>query len=173
MHVSGENNTKKDIRYSLPLGDETVDARSVTEQDVRTLLDNAFNKQYRDGSYIPVIVNTPSIFIEAAQSLGKTIDDLPIILNVGKARQMMSSQREWALEQKRGTAHDFTVDDVIALIRAMDKPKHIVFQTADERYVEVVEFETAEKKPSQYSKLESPKNLSTSTVMKVVFIKFW
>ena len=132
-------------RFALPLGDETVDARSVTEQDVRTLLDNAFNKQYRDGSYIPVRVNTPSILIEAAQSLGKSIDDLPIILNVGKARQMMSSQREWALEQKRGTAHDFTVDDVISLIKAMDDPKQIIYQSADERYVEVVEFETAEK----------------------------
>lgn len=140
-----KSNREHGRRFALPLGDKTVDARSVTEQDVRTLLDNAFNKQYRDGSYIPVRVNTPSVLIEAAQSLGKTIDNLPIILNVGKARQMMSSQREWALEQKRGTAHDFTVDDVIALIRAMDKPKHIVFQTTDERYVEVVEFETAEK----------------------------
>lgn len=132
-------------RYAIPVGDEIVDARSVTEQDVRTLLDNAFKKQYRDGSYIPVRVNTPSVLIEAAQSIGKTIDDLPIILNVGKARQMMSSQREWALEQKRGTAHDFTVDDVISLIKAMDDPKQIIYQSADERYVEVVEFETAEK----------------------------
>ena len=139
-------------RYALPLGEETVDARTVTEQDVRTLLNNAFKKQYRDGSYIPVRVNTPSILIEAAQNLGKTIDDLPIILNVGKARQMMSSPREWALEQKKGTAHDFSDDDdVIALIRAMDKPKYIIFQTADERYVEVLEFETAKKTKSRRS----------------------
>ena len=122
-------NNEDGERYSLPIGDKIVNARSVTEQDVRTLLDNAFNKQYRDGSYIPVRVNTPSILIEASQSLGKTIDDLPIILNVEKARQMMSSQKEWALEQKRGTAHDFTVDDVISLIKAMDKPKQIVYQS--------------------------------------------
>ena len=138
VHDSGK-------RYAIPVGDEIVDAKTVTEQDVRTLLDNAFNKQYRDGSYIPVRVSTPYILIEAAQSHGKTIDNLPIILNVGKARQMMSSQREWALEQKHGTAHDFTVDDVISLIKAMDKPKQIVYQSADERYVEVVEIETETK----------------------------
>jgi len=133
------------VRYALPVGDETVNARTVSEEDVRTLLGNAYKKQYKDGSYIPVRVNTPSILIESAQSLGKTIDDLPVILNVGKARQMMSTQREWVLEQKRGTAHDFSVDDVIALVKAMDRPKYIVYQTVDERYVEVVEFDTAEK----------------------------
>ena len=138
-------NNEDGERYSLPIGDKIVDARTVTEEDVRTLLDNAFNKQYKDGSYIPVRVNTPSILIEAAQSFGKNIDNLPIILNVGKARQMLSSQKEWATEQKGGTAHNFAVDDVISLIRAMDSPKQIVYQSIDERYVEVVEFKTAEK----------------------------
>ena len=37
------------------------------------------------------------------------------------------------------------MDDVISLIKAMDKPKQIIYQSADERYVEVVEFETEEK----------------------------
>ena len=126
-------------------------------QAARTILDNAFKKQYRDGSYIPVRVNTPSILIEATQSLGKSIEDLPVILNVEKARQMMSSQRAWVLEQKRGTAHELTVDDVIALIIAMNKPKYIVFQTADERFVEVVEFET-ERKQKAVAVLEIGEN---------------
>ena len=70
---------------------------------------------------------------------------------------MMSSQRAWVLEQKRGTAHELTVDDVIALIIAMNKPKYIVFQTADERLVEVVEFET-ERKQKAVAVLEIGEN---------------
>ena len=123
-----------------------VDPRTLTEEDARTLLKNAFQKKYRDGSYIPIRINTPSALIEAAQSIGKTIDDYPIIINVEKSRQMMSSQREWSLEGKHGTAHEFSVDDVISLVKAMDNPKRIVYQSSDERYVEIVEFETKAKK---------------------------
>ena len=138
MQVTGES-------LALPVGDEIVDAKTVTEEDVRTLLGNAYKKKYKDGSYIPVRVNTPAILIESAKNIGKTIEDFPVIIQVKKARQMMYSQREWVLDGQTGSAHEFSTNDVIALIRAMNKPKQIVYQSADERYVEIVEFETEEK----------------------------
>ena len=142
--VEGVKTDEKAIRKTLPDGLADVDPASVTEPEVRELLRKARSKAYNDGTYIPVRVNTPRILIESAKEVGETIDDRPFFMSVEKVRQAMSSPLEWAKEgNARTRAHDLSENDIISIIRAMDKPKYIIYQP-DGRFAEIVEIETAD-----------------------------
>ena len=133
--TSNKNPTKdKDIRYSLK------DPRKATEEDVRVILDNV--NKYNSDSYFPVRINTPKALIEAALKRGDVIEDLPIVMQVKKAQQAMSDE---VIRSSIERAHGLSTDDMIAIIRAMDEPAFIVYQE-NERYVEIVRFETESKK---------------------------
>lgn len=137
-----ENAGEASLRHDLPDGRADVDSASVTEEDVRTLLDRAKRKEYKDGSYIPVRANTPRVLIEAAADNGHTLRNVPFMMQVLKARQAMATPLEWAREGHFDSdAHDLTIDEIINIIYAMDSPKEIIYQSEDGRYVEVVEFE--------------------------------
>ena len=58
-------------RFALPDGLTNVDPTSVTEEEVKILLERSAKKQYKDSTYVPVRVNTPQILIEVAQSYGE------------------------------------------------------------------------------------------------------
>ena len=112
--------------------------QALTEGDVQGLLENAMNGQYVDGSYIPLRKNTPSILIEkmTEYSGGRTaVEDLPIVMNVGKARQAMSE--DYGEMGKR--QHDISTESMLDIIKGMDDPSYIVLQE-NGRYVEVVPF---------------------------------
>ena len=112
--------------------------QALTEGDVQGLLENAMNGQYVDGSYIPLRKNTPSILIEKVTeySGGRTaVEDLPIVMNVGKARQAMSE--DYGEMGKR--QHEISTESMLDIIRGMDDPSYIVLQE-NGRYVEVVPF---------------------------------
>lgn len=137
-----ENAGEASLRHDLPDEKTNVDPASVTEEDVRTLLDRAKRKEYKDGSYIPVRANTPRVLIEAAADNGHTLRNVPFMMQVLKARQAMATPLEWAREGHFDSdAHDLTMDEIINIIYAMDSPKEIIYQSEDGRYVEVVEFE--------------------------------
>ena len=129
-------------RFALSDGKIDVDPKSVTEEDVRTLLTRAYKKEYKDKTYLPVRVNTPYVMIEAASAVGITIKNSPIVMPVQKIRQAMSNAKEWRAEGNFKTqAHNLSTDEMIEIIRAMDKPKYILLEKESERLIEVVVFD--------------------------------
>ena len=136
MSVSGE-------RFALPDGLTNVDPTSVTEEEVKILLERSAKKQYKDSTYVPVRVNTPQILIEVAQSYGEKIDNLPVVMQVEKVRQAMSTQEQWQSEGKTSRAHELSSGDIISIIKAMNTPKYIVYQTNNDRYVEIVKYKSS------------------------------
>lgn len=133
----------KSDRLSAPEGvrfsGEKKDPSLVTEKRIREMLEDIQNGAYNDRSYIPVRVNTPQRFIDevARYSNGKTqVDNLPMIMEVGKARQAMEENEGRPLHGGN-RAHELTIDDMIDVLKGMDDPKMIVEQS-NGRYVEVV-----------------------------------
>ena len=130
-------------RAALPDGLTNVDPTSVTEEEVKILLERSAKKQYKDSTYVPVRVNTPQILIEVAQSYGEKIDNLPVVMQVEKVRQAMSTQEQWQSEGKTSRAHELSSGDIISIIKAMNTPKYIVYQTNNDRYVEIVKYKSS------------------------------
>ena len=130
-------------RFALPDGLNNVDPTSVTEEEVKILLERSAKKQYKDSTYVPVRVNTPQILIEVAQSYGEKIDNLPVVMQVEKVRQAMSTQEQWQSEGKTSRAHELSSGDIISIIKAMNTPKYIVYQTNNDRYVEIVKYKSS------------------------------
>ena len=114
---------------------ELLDPRTVTENDVREMLENSYKGEYDDRTYIPVRTNTPqSLIYWAEKRRGDVIDDNPIIMSVKKIYQAMS--RSGA--DIDGRPHEFSADDIISIIRKMNDPEYIVYQEFNDRYAEVV-----------------------------------
>ena len=146
MSITGansENMQVSDKSYMLPDGLTDVDPTSITEEEVKTLLERSAKKQYRDSTYLPVRINTPQILIDVAASRGAKIENLPVVMQVEKIRQSMATEEEWRAENKTSRAHDLSSDEVISIIKAMDQPKYIVYQTDNERYVEIVKYKSS------------------------------
>lgn len=126
--------TESGVKWSLKK------VRELTETDVRGLLEGCINGEYGDHSYIPLKKNTPSILIDKVNEHSKgtvQVNDLPIAMEVGKARQAME---ESEFESDGDTRyHGIDVDGMIAIINGMDDPEYIVFQE-NGRYVEVVSY---------------------------------
>ena len=141
--MNQEDMSVSDRSYMLPDGLTDVDPTSVTEEEVKTLLERSAKKQYRDSTYLPVRINTPQILIDVAASRGAKIENLPVVMQVEKIRQSMATEEEWRAENKTSRAHDLSSDEVISIIKAMDQPKYIVYQTDNERYVEIVKYKSS------------------------------
>lgn len=121
---------------------KVLDPRTVTEDDVRELLENVKNGEYYDNTYIPIRISTPLILIELAKRRNNdVIDNNPIVISAGKAYQAMA--RKGA--DIDGTPHELSVDDMISIIKSMADPEYIVYQK-NGRYVEVVAYNTEDGK---------------------------
>ena len=117
------------------------DIENLREADVETLLENASNGAYHDGSYIPLRRNTPQALMEIlGQHSGEAIEDLPVIMNVGKVRQAMEEG-----EYAGGRGHGISREGMMAIIKGMDDPAYIVEQE-NGRYVEVVRYYDGQKR---------------------------
>ena len=135
---SSKNTPKK--RFALPLGDETVDARSVTEQDVRDLLENVKNGMYANKTYIPLRGNTPQFLIDVIyeHSRGEYIvENIPIASEVEHLIQDM--EEEDGLSYGKHRPHGLEIDDIISILKEMGNPAYIVKQN-NGRYAEVISF---------------------------------
>ena len=127
--------SKKEPKFSQK------DIESLREADVETLLENASNGAYHDGSYIPLRRNTPQALMEIlGQHSGEAIEDLPVIMNVGKVRQAMEEG-----EYAGGRGHGISREGMMAIIKGMDDPAYIVEQE-NGRYVEVVRYYDGQKR---------------------------
>ncbi len=126
-------------KYLITEDGSKVDISKLTEANVREMLQNAADGIYYDNSYIPLRRNTPVALIEAARSRGDIIENLPVIMSVKKARQAMEIGEA---EGETDRPHNLSEDDMIAIVKAMDEPEHIVFQGSNERYIEIVRYRT-------------------------------
>lgn len=101
--------------------------QNLTEQDVRGLLENALNGQYHDGTYIPLRRNTPESIIHWVEKRTKgeiKVENLPIVMNVGKARQAMGED----VDRGKNRQHGISIDGLVEIIKGMDEPSYIILQ---------------------------------------------
>lgn len=144
LREAGERDMERATKLSLAskTQDGKLDPRTVTKNDVIDLLTKVKNEEITGNHYIPLRINTPSVLIEWAKKRNNdTIDDNPIAMSADKAYQAMAKKRIGP----ENRPHKLTVADMIAIIEGMSDPQYIVYQS-NGRYVEVVEYETNEKK---------------------------
>lgn len=112
----------------------------LTESDVRSLLEKAQRGEFSNDTYIPLRINTPGVLIFEVSKYSKgetTIENLPIIMQVEKARQAMEESDGIYYENNR--PHGLDVDAMISIIKGMDDPAYIVLQE-NGRYTEIVTY---------------------------------
>lgn len=139
-----KNTTEGDVQFMARELQEK-DPTKLKESDLISLLEYSKNKLFADGSYIPVRVNTPRILIAFAMEQGYTLENNPIAMRVYKARQAMSNAEEWD-GNFSDTPHNLTSKEIVEIIRAMDNPAYLVFQTKNERFAEIVKFNKGKEK---------------------------
>lgn len=121
------------------------DPTKLKEKDLIDLLQYAKDKLFSDGSFIPVRINTPQILIDFAREKGYTLENFPMAMRVYKARQAISSAEEWDGNPK-DTPHNLAPEEIVEIIRAMNNPSYLVFQTKNERFAEIVKFDRGKEK---------------------------
>lgn len=121
------------------------DPTKLKEDDLINLIQYSKSKLFTDGSYIPVRVNTPQILIAFAKEMGYTLENFPMAMSVYKVRQAVSDIEEWDGDPK-DTPHDLEPTQIVEIIRAMNNPSYLVFQTKNERFSEIVKFDNGKEK---------------------------
>ncbi|MBQ7728047.1 MAG: hypothetical protein IJT60_05665 [Clostridia bacterium] len=142
----------EDVRFDLPENfkpGEDVDAKSVTEEEVRTLLDMAMT-DFDRSTYVPIRINTPEILIrKAKEKLGIVVKNVPTVMAVDKIRQAKTDGPYVSRSGKKLRGHNLSNDDIINIIKAMDDPLYIIYQQDGKnawRFVEVVSINKGKKK---------------------------
>ncbi|MBQ9860950.1 MAG: hypothetical protein IJO75_01690 [Clostridia bacterium] len=116
-------------------GNGKFDPRTVTEEDVRELLEGVRSGRIYGHTYFPIRTNTPYPLIHWAKSRrGDVIDNNPIAIDAEKAYQAMARSGQ----DTEGRPHKMSVDDIISVIKGMSDPQYIVYQGGNDRYVEVI-----------------------------------
>ncbi len=127
-------------KHDLPVDGQIVDARTLTEQDVRTLLENVQNGEYESGTYIPLRTSTPQFLIDVVHehSKGKTkVENLPLASEVEHLAQDMEEDDGQPSGEHR--PHGLEPDDIIQVLKKMGAPAYIVLQK-NGRYAAIVSF---------------------------------
>ena len=130
--------SKRDPRY--------LDPRTITENDVRTMLENASFGEYNNDTYIPLRRNTPRFFIDVVSEHSKgtyIVKDFPIAATAKHIRQNIEMEDGQSYGEER--PHELEIDDIITISEKMSDPAYIVLQS-NGRYVEVVTFYNKRKK---------------------------
>lgn len=129
---------KEQARPSIKHPDQ-LDPRTVTREDVVTLLQMVERGEIYGDTYFPVRINTPAKLIYwAFEKRGDVIDNNPIAMSAEKAYNAMTRQGE----NEKGRPNRLTVPELVSMIDSMKDPRYIVHQGVNDRYVEVVEFDT-------------------------------
>lgn len=114
-----------------------LNPRTVTREDVRSMLEKVQEETIYGNTYIPIRINTPSTLIYwAKKKRGDVIDNNPIAISAEKAYNAMNREGETG----RGRSNKLTIDEIISMIEKMNEPQYIVYQGANDRYVEVIQF---------------------------------
>ena len=126
------------------------DPTKLKEEELTTLLGYTKDKMLADDTYIPMRVNTPKILIAFAKEFGYELENHPLAMQVYKARQALSNEENWDGSYK-DKPHDLSSEEIIGIIKAMDNPSHLIFQTENERFAEIVKFEKEGIKEKAYA----------------------
>lgn len=128
----GANNIKKQAKKK---DNGKLDPRTVTEEEVRGLLEDVKCGKISGHTYFPIRINTPATLIYwANKRRGDVIDNNPIAIDAEKAYQAMARSGQ----DTEGRPHEMSVDDIISVIKGMSDPQYIVYQGGNGRYVEVI-----------------------------------
>jgi len=112
------------------------DVQQLTEENVRSELENALSGKYDKDTYLPVRNNTPSVLIESVKKYsGIEVKNLPFAMQVGKIIQTMS------VDNSKTTRRPHGIDStrMIQILRDLDAPDYIVHQR-NGRYAEVINY---------------------------------
>ena len=139
----GEKNTttEGDVEYAIESKTQPgkLDPRTVTKKDVADLLHKVEEGTISGDTYFPVRINTPATLIYwAKQRRGDVIDNKPIAMSAEKAYGAMTRQGETGT----GRANRLSAEEIVSMVEAMNDPEYIVYQNVNDRYVEVVRFDT-------------------------------
>lgn len=126
------------------------DPTTLTEHDFKNLLGFAKEKMFADGSYIPARIGTPQILIAFAKEHGIILENHPLAMRVYKARQALSNEAEWDGNPK-DKPHDLSVDEVVEIVKALNNPSYLVYQTQNDRFAEIVKFSKNGEKSKAYA----------------------
>ena len=130
-----------DTKYSLESKTQPgkLDPRTVTKNDVVEMLNCVENGDIYGNTYVPIRISTPTTLIHwASERRGDVIDNNPIAISAEKAYNAMNREGE----TESGRSNRLSVDDLVSMIESMNDPQYIVYQGANDRYVEVVKFDT-------------------------------
>ena len=161
ISFSLRHNTEQAQKNTTDEGDVKMQARDLQKKDPTKLKENdliqllsyAKDKVFPDGTYIPVRINTPQILIAFAKEFGYSLENHPLAMRVYKARQALSNEENWD-GNFRDKPHDLSPEEIIGIIRAMDNPSHLVYQTKNERFAEIVKFEKEGNKEKAYAVID-------------------
>ena len=155
---NSKNNSGTKQKNTTSEGDVKMQARELQrkdptklkEEELNSLLEFTKDKMLSDDTYIPVRINTPQILIAFAKELGYTLENHPLAMQVYKARQALSNEENWDGDYK-DKPHDLSPEELIVIIRAMNNPSHLIFQTENERFAEIVKFKKEGSKEKAYA----------------------
>lgn len=116
-----------------------LDPRTVTKADVVDMLHKVEEGTIYGDTYIPVRIGTPEKLIYWAEKRrGDIIDNNPIAISADKAYNAMNR----AGETENGRPNKLSTDEIVSMVESMNDPQYIVYQNSNDRYVEVVKFNT-------------------------------
>ncbi len=126
------------VKYSLKIKhtdgsiEELADARSLTEEQAKNYLKQAKTGALQGHTYIPVRKDTPQVIIDTLKQVNENVDDYSLVMQVGKARQAMSTEKSGSRRQKRGNnvrKHGLGPKEIVTIMSCLDDPTAIIYQT--------------------------------------------
>ena len=142
---------KEGVSFMLPKMGDKKPPTTLTEEDLRELLQKVKSREMDDGTYFPVRINTPDVLIDAIREIAnkrgitdqseieKLTKDRPMAIQVYKARKSISTIDEWDGD---GTPHELSIDDFVGIVKKMEEPEYIVYEAEEGRYVEILRYKT-------------------------------
>lgn len=115
--------------------EEISDARTLTDEQALSYLNQAKSGELRGHTYIPVRKDTPQVIIDSLKQVGENVDNLSLVMQVRKAQQSMSTKDKRGNSQKTGNnirSHSLIPEQILEIVNGLDNPSLMVYQT--ERY---------------------------------------
>lgn len=138
MSVNANAKADEKINYSLNIKhtdgsvEELADARSLTNEQAISYLNQAKSGKLKWDTYIPVRKDTPQVIIDTLKKAGESVDNRSLVMQVRKAQQSMSKQNKGSRKVAHGNntrGHALAPEEVAEIINNLDNPTTIILQT--------------------------------------------
>ena len=130
--------TPNEAKHSLSIKhtdgsvEELADARSLTNEQSLSYLEQAKAGSIQRNSYIPVRKDTPQVIIDALEQVDEKIENRSLVMQVRKAQQAMSAKNPGKQSGKHGDnvrPHALKPEQIVEIINNLDEPSTIIYQT--------------------------------------------